>query len=277
MAGDGTIDLRGYIESYPQLPWMKDEEYRRHRAEFLRHHRLAHHKAAESGFTDLPPPEAGVFERHRRPPSWIIKDTEVIGSPGTDRIVKAANEASADKPLVIAVGGDLATVADAYLTDPSIAKTSVVYVRIGDSLKDPKFNIYNSGWSACIVLKKMRTVLLLCTSGAARIDRSRLRKLRDSPLAQYMLNKYFEKKSKKTLSGSRRWAGDAKALLAAAHPETVQKVRNARIVGLESVPWYQGDYLVPQIRYSDRAESMKVVTKQTGQTAAWWKHMQHLK
>jgi inosine-uridine nucleoside N-ribohydrolase len=54
------------------------------------------------------------------PESGSIKDTDPIGSPGTQSIINAARDASTENPLAVAVGGPLCTVADAYLTDPSI-------------------------------------------------------------------------------------------------------------------------------------------------------------
>jgi len=108
LANRGRIDLRGFLVGYPREAWRSSEQdreqYREAKEEFVTHHRRVREMAERSGLQNPPPAELGVFKHHARPESGRIEDTEPIGSPGTERIVREARKASREEPLVIAFG-----------------------------------------------------------------------------------------------------------------------------------------------------------------------------
>ncbi len=79
-----------------------------------------------AGLGHIPDPVAGATERLLMPASGRIEDIVSTRSEGSDLIVAEARKATPEKPLLIVVGGPLTTVAQAYLTDPSIAARMVV-------------------------------------------------------------------------------------------------------------------------------------------------------
>jgi hypothetical protein len=79
-----------------------------------------------AGFTGIPAVVRGAATRLVLPPSGRFEDIVPEPSAGSDLIVKEARNASPEKPLLVLVGGPLTTVAQAYLTDPSIAARMVV-------------------------------------------------------------------------------------------------------------------------------------------------------
>ena len=84
--------------------------------------------ARRSGLKNIPDAVAGADAAFARPANGKIEDTLVVPSAGSDLIVREARRASAQKPLLVFVGGPLNTVANAYLIDPSIAQKMVVFM-----------------------------------------------------------------------------------------------------------------------------------------------------
>ena len=98
--------------------------------------------ARQSGLRNIPDPVPGCDRAFAQPKSGKIEDTKLIRSKGSDLIVAEAKKASPQKPLLVFVGGPLNTVANAYLTDPSIAERMVVFMTDlrGYNGKDPWAN-----------------------------------------------------------------------------------------------------------------------------------------
>ena len=190
MADSNTVDLRGFLLGYPREVWKNEKKYGRHREECVTNHKRMHRKAVESGMEQLPSPQFGVFDHHQKPSSGRIEDTEPIGSEGTDLIIAEAKQASRENPLVVAVGGDICTVADAYLTDPSIADSLVVYwhEQVDDINEQSGYNIQNSGWSAYVTLQRLATVLDH-NRGGYTITEAEVENRVPSPLNEYMMTK----------------------------------------------------------------------------------------
>jgi hypothetical protein len=274
MASDADgVDLRGYLHEFPRPPWWdSDRKYERAKSLYVTHHRKTRELATRSGFTTLPPAELGLYDRHEKPRSGAIADTEPVGSPGTDTIVEAARSASRENPLVVAVGGPLCTVADAYLTDPSIADRVVVFWRGKPPLNDG-WNGELSGWSATVALRSLRTVL--CPAeGSPRITRTRVNDaLPDTPLKEYILTKVYDGTGENPLAGGEKWAGDAVSILAAAHPETRQTVENLRVGGTQS-HWALGPVL-PSLSSVSSASALKIIRQNDhdAMNEAWWSHV----
>jgi hypothetical protein len=79
-----------------------------------------------SGLRNIPEPVAGTRGHLVKPASGKVEDTQPLDSPGRRQIVREAKAATAEKPLVVCVGGPLTAVADPYLLDNSIADRLVV-------------------------------------------------------------------------------------------------------------------------------------------------------
>ncbi|HKP95604.1 MAG TPA: carboxypeptidase regulatory-like domain-containing protein [Fibrobacteria bacterium] len=82
--------------------------------------------AGLAGLTRIPDLSAGAATRLRLPASGRVEDIMPAPSAGSDLIVAEARKATPEKPLLVVAGGPLTTVAQAYLTDPSIATRMVV-------------------------------------------------------------------------------------------------------------------------------------------------------
>lgn len=270
MASRGYIDLRGFLFGYAGEPWLKTEQFERRREDYESHHLTVHEKAVESGFENLPPAEIGIVGgRHERPETGVIEETEPIGSRGTDRIVREARDASKDNPLVLAVGCDLCTVADAYLQDPSIAERLVVFLNWTGSPEKPGYNVLQSGWSASVVLEQLSTVLV--GGPSPLIKKEQVMELPDVPLRQFMLSKEHFKYGN-PLENGRTWDGDSTAILSAAHPNTRAATRSVRVTG-QTDPHFEADFQIPTLSYGSGAEKLKGITEATGLTRALWRHL----
>ncbi len=116
----GLLDLRGNIvtndhrSALPSIP--------AHLAFGREELRLAQ----LSGIRNIPDLVPGAVARLVLPASGRIEDIQPAPSAGSDLIVAEARKATPEKPLVVVAGGPLTTVAQAYLTDPSIASRMVV-------------------------------------------------------------------------------------------------------------------------------------------------------
>lgn len=266
------IDLQGYIHEFPPVPWWESaSKYRETRDRLRDQHWHSHRLATESGFTNLPEPRAGLYDRHEMPESGSVPDTTPIGSPGTQSIIDAARDATTENPLAVAVGGPHCTLADAYLTEPSIREKVVVFCRMDQQVE--RWNAFLSGWSLTVVMRKLKTVL--CPGqGAALIERPRVEEsLPDEPLKEYMLNKVYTGTGENPLADGEKWAADAVSTLSPAHPDTRQQPRNLRFDGLKS-HWALGRVL-PSFS-STKTETSTLIIDQHNHpdmTDAWWSHM----
>lgn len=169
----GTLDLRGNIVTNdfnagvrtltPQLAAGSEE---------LRLARLA-------GLEGIPDLVAGAAERLRLPASGRLEDIEPLPSAGSDLIVAEARKATPEKPLLVVAGGPLTTVAQAYLTDPSIAPRMVVAGIFSYSIQ-AKDSIANY-----LVAKKCRFVQWGRTySWDGKADTTRLREIPPSRMGE---------------------------------------------------------------------------------------------
>ena len=121
--------------------------------------------ARDSGMSHLPDPTASVGPPLVRPASGDIDATEPNHSEGARLILDAAKTyGQSSRPVVVAVGGRLTEVADAYLLDPSVADRVVVVGSIGDAAADGSsaaMTVPNGDldtWADEIVLRKFRYV-----------------------------------------------------------------------------------------------------------------------
>jgi hypothetical protein len=85
-----------------------------------------------SGLQDLPDPSASIEKALVMPASGEIGDTQPNRSEGALAIIKLSMDLGLPyRPLVIATGGALTDVADAYLIDPTVADRVVVVSSLG--------------------------------------------------------------------------------------------------------------------------------------------------
>lgn len=119
--------------------------------------------ARDSGIDNLPDPTASISSLLVKPSSGVIEDTMPNRSEGARLILSAAERYGSDvHPLVIATGGPLTDVADAYLMDPSLPERAVVVSSLGTSddagtrAGGPNGNV--DVWATTIVTNRMRFV-----------------------------------------------------------------------------------------------------------------------
>ena len=150
LASVGRADLRGIVVTPAADAEMDQPRLDRQ----MRDVRERIEIAREAGLRGVPDAVPGSFETDfRRPDSSVIEETKVVReSAGSALIVREARAAArAGKKLIVAIGGEAATVAIAYLTDPSIAD-HVVVIAIG-------FNGGANGlheWASWIISKRMK-------------------------------------------------------------------------------------------------------------------------
>ena len=109
-----------------------------------------------SGLRHIPDPVADTRGHLVKPASGKIEDTRPMDSPGNRQIVREAQAATAEKPLVVCVGGPLTVVADAYLLNHSIADKLVVAWL--DNYRDGMYGF--NGWRARFGVAKTQFALV---------------------------------------------------------------------------------------------------------------------
>ncbi len=119
--------------------------------------------ARSSGLINLPDPIASIGAPLIMPASGKIEDTLPNRSEGALFIVSASKALSLPyRPLVVATGGGLTDVADAYLVDPTVTQRVVVVSSLGSvtmagaSMGPP--NGDGDSWADVIVTSKFRYV-----------------------------------------------------------------------------------------------------------------------
>jgi hypothetical protein len=144
----GEIKLKGIITTYSPDEYPIFVEGRKQIMKYTR----------QSGMKNLPKLFDGTNKKLTRPESNRIEDTKPLKIDGAEYIVKLALESSPERPLVIITGGQLTSVADAYLLNPSIADRVVVMGVFG--AKDITYNASLDGWAWTIIMAKFRVVAI---------------------------------------------------------------------------------------------------------------------
>jgi hypothetical protein len=158
-------------------------------------------RARESGLADLPDPVTSASEPLRRPADGSVDSTAPNDSAGARTIVEMANRlGSSARPLVVATGGRLTDVADAYLLDPSIVERIIVVASLGtgfsDGVKEAVMGVPNGEmdpWADTIVVQKFRYVQVSAYyDQLGDVPDERLAELPDNPLGEWMRAKQPE-------------------------------------------------------------------------------------
>ena len=142
----GKLDLKAIITTY------KHHEY----PEFVEGRKEMLQKAKKSGLKVDYQLFSGTNQTLTAPPSKKIEDTRPLDLPGSRFIVEEAKKASSVSPLAILTGGQLTSVANAYLLDNTIADKVVVLGLFG--APNIGYNANLDAWAWAIILAKMRVV-----------------------------------------------------------------------------------------------------------------------
>jgi hypothetical protein len=121
--------------------------------------------ARASGMRNIPDPTPSPGSTLRRPADGNIDSTETIDSEGGRLIVETARRLSQPRrPIVVATGGKLTDVADAYLLDHAVAERVVVVSSLGHLTPDGNGALMSDpngpidAWADEIVARKFRYV-----------------------------------------------------------------------------------------------------------------------
>jgi len=151
--------------------------------------------ARESGITNVPDPLASVGSPLVVPESGEIDDTEANRSEGALFIVDVSRRVGLPyRPLVVATGGALTDVADAYLVDHTVTERVVVVSSLGSvSSSGAGMGIPNGGhdpWADKIVVERFRYVQVSAFyDQLTDVPAARLSELPDNALGDWIASK----------------------------------------------------------------------------------------
>jgi hypothetical protein len=122
--------------------------------------------ARASGLVNVPDPIRSASQPLQRPDDGNIDSTMANDSEGARFIVETSSALSRpDRPVVVATGGRLTDVADAYLIDPAVTERVVVVASLGTGFSEgdqvARMGVPNGEmdpWADAIVVQKFRYV-----------------------------------------------------------------------------------------------------------------------
>jgi hypothetical protein len=224
--------------------------------------------ARASGIANLPDPLASLGSPLMAPASGEIDDTQANRSEGALFIVEASKRLGRPyRPLVVATGGALTDVADAYLVDHGVADRVVVVSSLGlTNASGAAMGLPNGDhdpWADKIVVERFRYVQVSAFyDQLTDVPEERVPELPDTPLGDWIAAK------QPNLWG---WApaSDQVAVLAAALPEFATAVERVTPMGVAADSANGPDLVV------DPAGSNWLVTECDGAaaTAYFWKSL----
>jgi hypothetical protein len=151
--------------------------------------------ARNSGLRGIPDPIASVGGPLVKPASGQIEDTVPNRSEGARFILDAAERLSLPyRPLVIATGGRVTDLADAYLVDPSVADKIVVVASLGSLTTAGATTSVPNGsldpWATVIVSQRLRYVQISAFyDQLSDVPASRVEELPDNEFGAWMAAK----------------------------------------------------------------------------------------
>jgi hypothetical protein len=158
-------------------------------------------EARASGLSSLPDPIESASAPLQRPDDETIESTAPNASVGARFIVDTSLAlARPERPVVVATGGRLTDVADAYLVDPTVTDRVVVVASLGTGFTegDPlaRMGIPNGEmdpWADHIVIQKFRYVQVSAYyDQLGDVPTERVNDLPDNPFGARMLAKRAE-------------------------------------------------------------------------------------
>jgi hypothetical protein len=192
-------------------------------------------RARDSGLTNVPDPVRSTSQILRRPADGSIESTVSNDSEGARFIVETSRRlASAERPVVVATGGRLTDVADAYLIDPTVAERIVVVSSLGTGFSESsqlaRMGVPNGEedtWADTVTVQRLRYVQV-----SARYDQltdvpaERVMELPQNPLGEWI-------GAKRTEILSTQLAADQVSAIAVGIPEFVKGVVRVSPFGFE--------------------------------------------
>lgn len=151
--------------------------------------------ARKSGLRDIPDPTTSIGPRLARPASGQIADTTPNRSDGARFIVETSKRLSLPyRPLVIATGGRLTDVADAYLIDPTVTERVVVVSSLGSTTDTGASMAAPNGemdpWADAIVAARFRFVQVSAFyDQLSDVPSTRVAELPDNPFGAWIAEK----------------------------------------------------------------------------------------
>lgn len=235
LASAGTIQLKGLVTTYSA----DSAEYNL----FVKGRQQIINKARKSGFMNLPDAIAGPNVTLKRPASNRVEDTKPLNSKAGRAIVKAALAATPAKPLVIVAGGQLTSIADAYLQDPAISDHVIVSGIFG--ARDKTYNAGLDPWAWTIVLLKFRCLSIsdsnsdslynrVFKTACPRTPKKRFAReiqngiLPNTEFYKWMLEKHHPRHPASYMEQD----GDTPAAIPIVRPDYVQQIERWRCTGL---------------------------------------------
>jgi hypothetical protein len=218
--------------------------------------------ARQSGLQSLPEVISSLNTRLTMPASGKIEDTQATGSEGAWLIVKrSAQLALPYRPVVVATGGGLTDVADAYLLDPGVADRVVVVSSLGALSATGAAMAMPNGeidpWADFIVASRFRYVQVSAFyDQLADVPDSRLSELPANALGDWM-------RAKQPRISQNPVASDQVSLLAVSLPGFVAATREASV----TLPFAAGSNAGPALTFQSPATPL-VVTKTSGALAS---------
>jgi hypothetical protein len=226
--------------------------------------------ASASGIRDVPYPVASIGAPLIRPADGKFQSTVPNRSEGARVIVEKSLELSLPyRPLVVATGGRLTDLADAYLMDPTVTERVVVVSSMGSvtpsgaTLTNPNGEM--DPWADAIVTKVFRFVVVSSFyDQLTDVPTSRLSALPANPLGEWIA-------AKQPKVWSLREAGDQVAVLAVGIPSFVGAVETVSVASVVG----PGATVGPDLA-KDPNGSAWLVTQVSGSvaTARFWQALQ---
>jgi hypothetical protein len=193
-------------------------------------------RARESGFANVPDPIPSSSAPLQRPDDDNVDSTLPNDSVGARFIVETSLRlGTPERPVVIATGGRLTDVADAYLTDPTVADRIVVVSSLGTGFSgDPRVarmgvpNGEMDPWADAIVAERLRYVQVSAFyEQLADVPVERTPELPNNPLGAWM-------RDKQPNILATPLASDQVSVLAVAMPEFTQVVTRVSFSGWDA-------------------------------------------
>jgi hypothetical protein len=155
-------------------------------------------RARESGLGNPPDPVRSASQPLRRPADGAIASTTANDSEGARFIVRTSMAlAQASRPVVIATGGRLTDIADAYLLDPTVVDRVIVVSSLGTGFSNgqtvARMGVPNGemdAWADVIVVQKFRYVQVSAYyEQLTDLPADRLTELPSNPFCDWMRSK----------------------------------------------------------------------------------------
>jgi len=157
--------------------------------------------ARESGLSNVPDPIRSQSQPLQRPDDGSVESTAANDSEGARFIVETSSALSRPgRPVVVATGGRLTDVADAYLIDPTVADRIIVVASLGTGFSDgervARMGVPNGEmdpWADAIVVQRLRYVQVSAYyDQLADVPAERVTELPENPLGAWMREKQPE-------------------------------------------------------------------------------------